>query len=73
VLCSAIGAAEQLEDEVAGVHAGQPVPRFSATPPRRATTGEVRAMALYAGTSVEAVTGLQPAAEIVEELVGDID
>jgi NAD(P)H-dependent flavin oxidoreductase YrpB (nitropropane dioxygenase family) len=70
VLCSAIAAAERLEAETVGDHDDWPMPRFSATPPRRATTGEIEAMALYAGESVEAVTKVQPAAEIVAELIG---
>jgi NAD(P)H-dependent flavin oxidoreductase YrpB (nitropropane dioxygenase family) len=48
------------------------LPRFAATPPNRATTGDVRAMALYAGCSVGAVTGVQPAAEIVAELTAGL-
>jgi nitronate monooxygenase len=68
VLCSAITAAEGLDDETVGAHGDWPVPRFSATPPRRETTGEIRAMALYAGESVEAVKRVQSAAEIVAEL-----
>ena len=46
-----------------------PIPRFSVVPPTRATTGHVEAMALYAGESVANVTRVQPAGEIVAELV----
>jgi NAD(P)H-dependent flavin oxidoreductase YrpB (nitropropane dioxygenase family) len=69
VLCSAITAAEGLDAETVGAHGDWPIPRFSATPPRRQTTGEIRAMALYAGESVAAITGLQPTAAIVAELM----
>jgi NAD(P)H-dependent flavin oxidoreductase YrpB (nitropropane dioxygenase family) len=70
VLCSAIGEAERLAAADAGVHEGEPLPRFSSMPPRRATTGQISAMALYAGTSVGTVTREQPAADIVAELMG---
>ena len=40
----------------------------SAIAPSSATTGNVDAMALYAGESVANVTSVQPAAEIVAEL-----
>jgi nitronate monooxygenase len=44
------------------------VPRFGVLCPRRDTTGEIEAMALYAGESVGQVRAVQPAAVIVEEL-----
>jgi len=72
VLRSAIAAAELAPEVVAEVViAGerQPVLRFSVMPPTRETTGRVDAMALYAGESVAAVHRVQPAAEIVRELV----
>ncbi len=69
VLRSAVEAAETRAEGPVGYHDGRPVPRFSATPPRRATTGDVAAMALYAGTSVAAVTRAQSADAIVEELM----
>jgi len=46
-----------------------PVPRFAPQPPNRATTGTVRAIAMYAGQSVGAVRWVQPAGEIVAELM----
>ena len=52
----------------AGVAAGD-AQRWTPNWPTTATTGPVEAMALYAGTSVGAVTGRQPAAAIVEELL----
>lgn len=73
VLRSCIAAAERLKDDVAGevpLPTGvMPIPRFSVIAPTRETTGHVEAMALYAGESVAAVTRVQPAAEIIRELV----
>ncbi|MFM2070429.1 MAG: hypothetical protein RLZZ623_692 [Actinomycetota bacterium] len=46
------------------------LPRRGATPPSVTTTGDIGAMALYAGRSVGAVRARQTAAEIVAELVG---
>lgn len=69
VLCSAIAAAEGFEAEIVGGHGEWAIPRFSSTPPRRQTTGEIRAMALYAGESVAGISRVQPAGEIVAELM----
>ena len=41
-------------------------------PPTRQVRGEIAAMALYAGESVDAVTQRQPAREIVLELAADL-
>jgi NAD(P)H-dependent flavin oxidoreductase YrpB (nitropropane dioxygenase family) len=72
VLRSCVEAAEALEGDVAGEidHAGErmPVPRLSPPSPGRNATGNVEAMALYAGQSVGAVQRLQPAGAIVREL-----
>ena len=46
-------------------------PSRDSPPPRRATTGDIAAMALYAGISVGAVHGVQPAADIVAELTSE--
>jgi hypothetical protein len=43
--------------------------RFSSLPPSREVQGNIGAMALYAGESVDAVTEVRTAAEIVEELM----
>jgi NAD(P)H-dependent flavin oxidoreductase YrpB (nitropropane dioxygenase family) len=73
VLRSAIAAAEALPDGVVGEErvAGRtlPIARFSVVPPSVATTGHIEAMALYAGESVTNVVAVQPAGEIVAELV----
>ena len=73
VLASAIARAEATTaDPVAEMQVdGQglvPVPRFSTSPPTTATTGDIAAMALYAGQAVGDVRRRQPAAEIVAEL-----
>ena len=47
---------------------GAPLQRYGATPPARGTTGDIEALALYAGQSAGIVTDLRPAAAIVEEL-----
>lgn len=49
------------------------VPRFGVSVPTRDTTGNIAAMALYAGTSVDAVTGRPSAAEVVAELAAGLD
>lgn len=73
VLRSAVEAAQRLTTETAGewprsdgVH---PIPRFGGTPPNREIVGNIRAMAMYAGQSVGDVTRVQPAWEIVREVV----
>ncbi len=68
VLRSAVAAAEQLDQPLAGVVGDQEVHRFGPLPPTRQTRGEVAAMALYAGESVGGVTRIQPARDIVGEL-----
>jgi NAD(P)H-dependent flavin oxidoreductase YrpB (nitropropane dioxygenase family) len=73
VLRSCVEAAHALEGETTGETtwggAKLPVPRFGVVVPTRETTGAVEAMALYAGESVGAVRRVQPAAEIVTELL----
>lgn len=72
VLRSAIeAAAGHPEGEVGQVEiAGQAMPleRMSMLPPTREATGEIAAMALYAGEGVARVQSVMPAAEIVAEL-----
>src|SRR5262249_15299150 len=73
VLASAVTASEAYsgdcigELEIAGVR--QPLPRRAMPCPTRGTTGTIAAMALYAGESVGAVSGVVPAAAIVDERV----
>ncbi len=72
VLRSCVDAAEASEDEtIATLRLGAadiPLPRLSTVPPTKATYGRISAMALYAGTSVDAVQRREPAADIVAEL-----
>jgi len=77
VLRSAIEAAKALDrDFVAQVDVGgerRQIRRFQGTPPYKAVSGVIEAMACYAGQSVGAVKRVQPAAEIVAELMSVID
>lgn len=73
VLASALSAAERFHGEVVG-HVLDPdgqteVARFQVSPPSRLVVGHVEAMALYAGTGVGAVHAVQPAADVVADLV----
>jgi NAD(P)H-dependent flavin oxidoreductase YrpB (nitropropane dioxygenase family) len=72
VLRSALETAEGLDDDGVATLGGGEIPRFAPQPPTRQVEGELGAMALYAGLSVDAVTGFQPAAEIVAELAADL-
>lgn len=49
----------------------QPIFRYSAAVPTSETSGAVEQMALYCGTSCEAVSGVLPAAEIVREFAAE--
>jgi NAD(P)H-dependent flavin oxidoreductase YrpB (nitropropane dioxygenase family) len=48
---------------------GTPVYRYGPEPPAAGTTGDIEALALYAGQSAGLVNELLPAADIVDELV----
>jgi NAD(P)H-dependent flavin oxidoreductase YrpB (nitropropane dioxygenase family) len=76
VLRTSVEAATAIsEDTVAVLGEGAeawPVPRLSSMPPVKGVSGNVAAMAMYAGTSVDAVTKRQPAREIVAELCSGI-
>ncbi len=73
VLGSCVAAAGALTEAMAGEldWGGQTIPisRFAFVAPTVHTRGAIDAMALYAGQSVGAVRRVQPAAEIVRELV----
>jgi hypothetical protein len=45
-----------------------PMPRFGVSTPTRDTTGDISAMALYAGRSVGSVDRVMSAADVVAEL-----
>jgi len=72
VLRSCVERAESFKGELVGRGSigGKiyPIPRLAPPTPNRETEGDVDAMALYAGQSVDAVRRIQPAAEIVREL-----
>jgi len=72
-LRSALEAAEAFSGDVVGeTRMGAttlPVPRFGVPCPNRDTTGEVAAMAHYAGQGVGATHQVVPAAQVVEELI----
>ena len=71
VLASALAAVRGPGPDPVAHLGDQPIPRFGTTPPNRETTGQIEAMALYAGRSVGQVTGETLASDIVEELVGE--
>jgi nitronate monooxygenase len=48
------------------------VERYSADEPRRATTGDVEAMCLYAGQGVGLVTAIEPAADVVSRIAAEL-
>ncbi len=73
VLRSSIAAATAAPNDVIGEttpQGGQPLPmmRFGVSSPTRDTTGDISAMALYAGRSVGSVERVMTAAEVVAEL-----
>jgi nitronate monooxygenase len=59
---------EIVRDVVARFSNGKPVRRFDDTPPVAGMTGDMEALALYAGESAGRVTAIEPAARIVSEL-----
>lgn len=78
VLQSSIDAASAAADDTVGETipaGGNPVPmvRFGVSAPTRDTTGDIGAMALYAGRSVGAVDRVMSAAEVVAELAAAFD
>jgi nitronate monooxygenase len=68
VLRAAVTAAQQLGDGPIAAAGSQQIGRFHSMPPTRQVRGEIAAMALYAGQSVDAVTAVRPAHHIVAEL-----
>jgi len=74
VLRSSADALEAHTDDIVAMRGnGDTVHRGSSEPPARHVTGAVAAMALYAGQSVGSVTRIQPAAEIVRELMTEAE
>lgn len=70
VLSSAVRAVTADGPDPVGRNGDALLPRRGTTPPTSTTTGQIEAMALYAGRSVGAVTRRAPAAEIIAELLG---
>jgi NAD(P)H-dependent flavin oxidoreductase YrpB (nitropropane dioxygenase family) len=68
VLRSALEAAAQFDRAVVAVAGDREIAVFSPRAVTREVRGDIAAMALYAGESVDHVTRIQPAAEIVAEL-----
>ena len=73
VLRSALDAAEEFQGEFVADFSGQPIARFRGVPPFKGFTGNIGAMACYAGQSVGEVRAVQPAGEIVAELARDAE
>jgi nitronate monooxygenase len=72
VLRSAIAAVDALDQETVGTmptaDGEQPLPPRAGLPPHKDVSGQIHAMALYAGSGVEHITDVRPAADIVREL-----
>jgi nitronate monooxygenase len=77
VLRAAVERVAELDDDVVGtaVMGGTrvPVPRGSGLPPGAGAEGHLDAMALYAGAAVGSVTDIRPAAEVIAELVAELE
>ncbi len=56
------------QEDVVATRDGSKIPRYSEAQPTNATTGDIEAMALYAGTSVDAVSHVASAAEITHAI-----
>jgi nitronate monooxygenase len=73
VLRSAVAAAQAATGPIVGETryggVATPIVRFSPFVPNKRTTGNIAAMALYAGESVTHVREIKPAAAIIAELV----
>jgi nitronate monooxygenase len=59
----------QLPREVIGEEEGSPVHKFDTNSPLRNMTGDFEKMALYAGEGVGRVTGIRPAAEVIDRIM----
>jgi len=59
--------------EVIAHEDGRPLYRFSTDSPSRLTTGDLEAMALYAGQGVDAIREVVPAAERLRRIVAEAD
>lgn len=68
VLRSSLEASRAFTGELTGARGDVEISHWSAAPPHEETTGEIEAMALYAGMGVGSVTRVEPAADIVADL-----
>lgn len=78
VLRSAIEAVQASDGEIVGERVmgeaeRMPIRRYSVFAPSLGTTGDLAAMALYAGQAVGSVTRRQPAGEIVREMADEAE
>ena len=69
VLQSAVDAALAFHGDVTGSRGDAEIRHWASTPPHRETIGDIDAMALYAGMGVGEVTRVEPAADIMADLV----
>lgn len=74
VLASSLAAAEAAPDGTVATLAADDgsvtlLPRFTTTPPTRTTVGNLDALPLYAGTSIDSVHARQTAADVMQELI----
>jgi nitronate monooxygenase len=60
------------EGEVVARHNGVEIERYASDEPRRATTGDLEAMCLYAGQGVGLVTAVEPAADVVSRIAAEL-
>jgi NAD(P)H-dependent flavin oxidoreductase YrpB (nitropropane dioxygenase family) len=73
VLASSLDAAERSTDDVVATITAADgtvteIPRFATAAPSRGTVGNLEAMALYAGTSIDAISHRATVAEVMSEL-----
>jgi nitronate monooxygenase len=61
------------KDEVAARGDGSPIGRYASVTPQAGMTGETEALPNWAGQGVGLVTRVQPAGEIVRELVAEAE
>jgi nitronate monooxygenase len=67
--CPPPGARPGEGEAIARRAAGEPIPRYSSATPLAGTIGDISALSLWAGQSVALANRVQPAAEIVADLV----
>jgi nitronate monooxygenase len=60
---------DQMPREIIGHDDGAPIHRHDTNSPLRQTTGDLEAMALYAGDGAARITAIRPAAEIVARMM----